>query len=85
MGARQEPLTYWFTIGDTAVQGTTQKKIVELRFGLTGRIPDGMLFRVSSIDPDEARAYELQEKFINQLLNAVSPLERKRLSGLGDL
>ena len=85
MGTRQEPLTYWFTIGDTAVQGTTQKKIVELRFGLTGRIPDGMLFRVSSIDPDEARAYQLQEQFINQLLNAVSPVERKRLSGLGDL
>lgn len=84
MGARQEPLTYWFTVGDRAVQGNTHKRIVELSFGLTGRIPDGMIFRVSSIDPDQARAYELQERFVNQLLRAVSPAERKRLSGLGD-
>jgi len=84
LGPRQEPLTYWFTVGDRAVQGTMQKRIVELSFGLTGRIPDGMLFRVSSIDPDQSRAYRLQEQFINQLLATVSPAERKRLSGLGE-
>jgi len=84
MGARQEPLTYWFTIGDKAVQSNTQKRIAELSFGLTGRIPDGMLFRVSSVDPDQPRAYQLQEQFVNQLLQSVSPAERKRLSGLGD-
>jgi EpsI family protein len=84
MGARQEPLTYWFTVGDKAVQGAIQKRIVELSFGLTGRIPDGMLFRVSSIDQDEPRAFQLQEQFVNQLLQVVSPVERKRLSGLGD-
>ncbi len=84
MGAREEPLTYWFTVGDRAVQGKTQKRLVDLRYGLTGRIPDGMLFRVSSIDRDEPRAYQLQDQFINQLLQTVSPAERKRLSGLGD-
>ena len=84
MGARQEPLTYWFTVGDKAVLGKTQKKIVELTFGLTGRIPDGMLFRVSSIDPDQPRAYRLQEQFVNQLLQSVSPAARKRLSGFGE-
>ena len=26
MGTRTEPLTYWFPVGDKAVQGTTQKK-----------------------------------------------------------
>jgi EpsI family protein len=82
-GPRQEPLIYWFTVGDQAVQGTTQKKIVELIFGLTGRIPDGMLFRVSSIDADPPRAYQLQERFVNQLLQAVAPADRRRLSGLG--
>lgn len=81
--ARQEPVTYWFTVGDQAVLGTTQKRLVDLRYGLTGRIPDGMLFRVSSIDRDEARAYQMQDQFVNQLLQAVSPEERKRLSGLG--
>lgn len=84
MGLRQEPLTYWFTVGDKVVLGSTQKRIAALAIGLTGRIPDGLLFRVSSIDPDQTRAYQLQEQFINQLLEAVSPALRKRLSGLGE-
>lgn len=84
LGARQEPITYWFTVGDKAVQGTTQKRLVELTFGLTGRIPDGMLFRISSLDSDLARAYQIQEQFTTQLLQTVSPAERKRLSGLGE-
>lgn len=77
-------MTYWFAVGDKAVQWKLQKKLVDLRNGLTGRIPDGILFRVSSIDPDQARTSRLQDQFINQLLLAVSPAERKRLSGLGD-
>lgn len=81
--AREEPITYWFTVGGQAVQGTTQKRLVDLRYGLTGRIPDGLLFRVSSIDGTPVRAYRLQDQFANQLLQAVSPEERQRLSGLG--
>jgi EpsI family protein len=82
--SRHEPVTYWFTVGDKAVEGKLQKRLVELRFGLTGRIPDGMLFRVSSIDTDATRAFAMQEQFVQQLLGAVSPSERKRLSGLGE-
>jgi len=84
LGARQEPLTYWFTVGNTAVQSKLQKRLLDLRFGLTGVLPDGVLFRVSSIDPDQARAYRLQEQFVDQLLESVTPADRKRLSGLGD-
>ena len=84
LGPRQEPVTYWFTVGDQAVIGRTQKRLIDLRYGLTGRIPDGMLFRVSSIDADPAQAYRQQDVFVAQLLAAVSPAERKRLSGLGD-
>jgi len=81
--ARQEPVTYWFTVGDRAIQGKLQKRLVEIRLGMTGRIPDGMLFRVSSIDGDQARAYRNQDQFIVQLLQSVPPAERERLSGLG--
>lgn len=82
-GSRKEPLTYWLKVGDKAVH-RSQSRLVELSYTLTGRIPDGLLFRVSSIDPDEARANQMQDQFINQLLQAVSPAGRKRLSGLGD-
>lgn len=85
LGPRQEPVTYWFTVGDTAVQNTLQKRLVDIRYGLTGQIPDGMLFRVSSIDENVARAKQLQDNFVNQLLQAIPPADRKRLSGLGNI
>ncbi len=80
---REEPITYWFTVGDKAVQGTTQKRLVDLRYGLTGRIPDGLLFRMSSIDGNPLQAYQIQDQFANALLKSVTPDQRKRLSGLG--
>ena len=83
LGPRQEPVTYWFTVGDKAVQSKLQKRLVDLRYGLTGQIPDGMLFRVSSIDANQERANQLQDQFVNQLLQAIPPGDRKRLSGLG--
>lgn len=84
LGTRQEPVTYWFTVGDKAVRGKLQKRLVDLRYGLTGQIPDGMIFRVSSIDPDQTRANQIQDQFVVQLLQAVSPVDRKRLGGLGN-
>lgn len=84
LGARQEPVTYWFTLGDRVVGGTLYKRLVEMRYGLTGQIPDGLLFRVSSIDPEPARAYREHEQFVNQMLQSISPADRRRLSGLGN-
>ena len=81
-GPRTEPVTYWYTVGDTAVQTKLQKRLVDLRYGLTGQIPDGMLFRVSSIDANQDRARRKQDHFVNQLLLAISPADRKRVSGL---
>lgn len=85
MGQRKEPVTYWFTVGDSAVQSAIQKRIVEFRYGLTGQIPDGMLFRVSSIDGDQARAFQFQNQFVTELLGSVAPADRIRLSGLSKL
>lgn len=83
LGNRHEPVTYWHTIGNRAVDGSLEEKLAEMKFGLTGRIPDGLLFRISSIDPDEARAGRMQEDFVRQLLAAVPPADRLRLAGLG--
>lgn len=82
MGPRIEPLTYWFTMGETLVQSRWDKRLVELRLALTGQIPDGLLFRVSSIDRNPERAWQLQQEFVNDLLSAISPAERTRLAGL---
>ena len=85
MGQRLEPLTYWFTMGETLVQSRWDKRMVELRLALTGQIPDGLLFRVSSIDPDTERGWRVQQQFVNDLLGAIGPAERSRLAGLAQV
>ena len=80
--SRREPVTYWFTMGDRTVGSRLERRLVEMRYGLTGQIPDGLLFRVSSIDPDPERAYRTQERFVEALLASIPASSRVRLSGL---
>jgi len=80
-GYRNEPITYWITIGNKAVLPGIDEKLQQLKYGLTGNIPDGMLVRVSSIDSDKNKAYQLQTIFIEDLLSAVNVYERTRLIG----
>jgi EpsI family protein len=81
LGSRNEPVTYWTTIGDRVFQGGVQKKLAEMGYGLSGKIPDGMLIRISSIDPGTANAYEVQAQFAEQMLHALKPEYRKKLNG----
>ncbi len=81
-GTRIEPVTYWLTVGDEVVRSRLDKRIAQIRLGLTGQIPDGLLFRISSIDGDEARAFATQQKFVADMMAAVPPTARKQLSGL---
>lgn len=82
LGTRKEPVTYWFTVGDRAIRSKLEQRMVEVRLGLTGQIPDGLLFRVSSIDAEPSRAYVEQDKFVTELLKAVGVRDRVRLAGL---
>lgn len=79
--SRVEPITYWIIIGDMAVANATTRKIEQFKYGLTGKIPDGLLFRVSSISAEQDRAFAAQAGFINELLKGVSPQARARLIG----
>ena len=80
-GNRNEPITYWVTIGNKAVLPGIDEKMQQLRYGLTGNVPDGMLVRVSSIDSDKDKAYQLQTIFIQDLLLTLDVKERTRLIG----
>jgi EpsI family protein len=81
-GPRYEPVTYWFTMSSEIVDSQWSKRLNQLRQTLTGQIPDGLLFRVSSIDPDGAHALAMQQQFVNEMLGAVDPTLRKRLAGI---
>lgn len=81
LGQRKEPLTYWSTIGDHVVRGGTETKLAQLRYGFKGQIPDGLIFRVSSITPDSELAYKLQAQFVSDLLTAIPSPYRQFISG----
>jgi EpsI family protein len=80
-GTRHEPITYWLTVGDKATLPGWRRKLLQIGYGLSGRIPDGMLVRVSSIAPDPAPAYRAQDEFIDALLEHLQEGDRVRITG----
>lgn len=82
LGDRHEAVTYWTMIGEYATLGGADKKLNEMRYGLHGVIPDGLLFRVSSIGHDLESAYRDHEEFIGALIETMKPEARKRLAGI---
>lgn len=79
---RFEPVTYWTMVGRHASLGGVDKKIAEMKYSLKQEIPDGLLFRVSSINRDSEQAFQLQSRFIADLLISVDGPSLVRLSGL---
>ena len=78
---RNEPITYWITIGDKAIKSGIEQKIQRLAYGLSGKIPDGMLVRVSTIQANEQDAYRVQDRFVAQMLDVLDSKDRTRLLG----
>jgi EpsI family protein len=78
---RTEPVTYWFTMGDGIVRSYIDRQLAQLKYAFSGLIPDGYLFRVSSIESDPEIAYTRQIEFANQLLQASTPELRQKLLG----
>jgi EpsI family protein len=82
LNQRQEPLTYWAIVGEHVASGAVGPKLVALAYGLQGKIPDGLIFRVSSVGADNAIAFAAQQAFVQDLFDALSSQDRKRLAGL---
>ncbi len=54
----------------------------QVRHGLRGSIPDGVLVRVSTLDPDPGRGYASHDRFVREWLASMPP-ERRALLGTG--
>lgn len=78
---RDEPVTYWMTIGDKVVLPGWRRKLTQLQFGLRGFIADGLLFRVSSFGNDYLAEFSLQQAFIVDLNQAIPEQLRYRIFG----
>lgn len=82
LGLRMEPVTYWTMLGDRVVQGGLETKIAQLGYSFKGLIPDGLLFRVSSVTGDAEAGYALQQEFVQSLIASLAEKDRLRLAGL---
>ncbi|HNH36796.1 MAG TPA: EpsI family protein, partial [Rhodocyclaceae bacterium] len=81
LGGRTEPITYWITLDDKVTLPGFGRKVQQMKFGLRGKIPDGMLVRVSSLTDDEAGAFLVQEQFVKALFGSLPADFRPRYFG----
>lgn len=79
---RPERITYWTLLGDEVISDKRSFQFAQLTAGLQGRIADGMLVRVSTIDADTAHAYATHTRFIQALYAAVSAQHASRVFGV---
>lgn len=81
LGQRSEPITYWVVVGGDVVTTGIGQKLAQMRYGVRGVIADGMLVRVSSIDPDMAKGHALQARFLLDLAGHMTPAAAERVFG----
>jgi EpsI family protein len=81
-GSRAEPITYWIRVGDETVTGLVGQRLAQLKRGLNGDVPDGLIFRVSTVGGNTGAGFRLQDQFIRDVLDAVPPQMQHRLAGV---
>lgn len=85
--SRTEVVTYWIRIGERLANDPWDVRWTIFRDGLSGRVPDGLLVRASSLASSQAsveQEVELQHEFLAELYRELSPSARRLLTG-GDV
>lgn len=80
-GRRHEPVSYWVTTCGEATVSAWRRRVLGLREGLRGRIPDALLVRASTIDVDAERGWRVQARFLDDLAREVPQAWRGLLVG----
>lgn len=82
--ARTEIVTYWIRLGDHVATSPWDIRARIFKDGLSGRVPDGLLVRASSLAASAAdadRELDLHETFLRDLYAAVPEQTRRFLAG----
>lgn len=80
-GPRKEPVTYWFTMGDYVVLSKIDRQLIQLKYALSGYIPDGYLIRISNLSEQPSEAYAIHLRFANDLFRSIDPDFARKLLG----
>jgi EpsI family protein len=81
-----EVVSYWIRIGSIYSDSALETRMHILREGLAGRVTDGLLMRVSqrvsggTSGAELEEVFQRQEKFVEQLVNSVTPATRDFLA-----
>jgi EpsI family protein len=78
---RIEPISYWMRIGYDNSNSNWTRQMLKLGYGLRGWVPDGALFRVSTVGVPAEQGFKIQDRFIRDLLHAVDPATREFMVG----
>jgi EpsI family protein len=81
-GERIEPITYWFVLGGRQARFGLDLRLHQILDGISGRVPDGLLVRVSSIDSEVSQAFATQSNFAAELMASIEPADRHRFLGI---
>lgn len=76
-----EYVTYWIVIGGVATANDWEFKKQQLKFALEKKVPDGLLFRLSSNNVTAEEALKIHTQFANQLAIALNPRARQFFFG----
>jgi EpsI family protein len=79
---RQEKISYWVTLDETATLPGFGRKLAQIRYGLGGQIADGMLVRLSSPNVTGDEAFEMHADFLRHLYAHIAPTFKARIFGV---
>jgi EpsI family protein len=77
----QENIVYWTRLGEYLPTTAGEQRKARLATGMRGYIPDGGLFRFSVVGDDSAKAFQLLEGFLPEMILAIAPVRRVGLLG----
>lgn len=81
LGGRIEPITYWVTVGERVALSGTEQKLAQLAYSTRGVVPDGMLVRISSIEPLATKAYDAHRVFLADMVSSFPDSARRQIVG----
>ena len=78
---RKEFVTYWVVTGDKIVESNIDRKLIQIKYAFNGKVPSGLIYRVSSIGQQSGQQFLLQEQFINSFLSTINEVDRQYFLG----
>jgi len=78
---RVEQVLYWTRIGELVPTGWWGQRLAVVRSNLHGRIPDGLLVRLSTVSSDTDQAQATLKQFARAMLETMTPATRRMLIG----